>query len=120
MKTNSSILKVLSKKLALMMMMGAIAIGAFATLGDGKASDVTPKKKSLLSIRKSYKPGSLSLKSNYSFRGSQVIGNQASQYINLNTTITYQSGHTSYTVPLKKKVMLNDKIVFNPNAATRR
>ncbi len=101
-------------------LMGAIAIGAFATLGDGKASDVNPKKQSLLSIRKSYKPGSLSLKTNYSFRGSQVIGSPDNQYINLTTPITYQSGHTSYTVPLRKKMMLNDKIVFNPNAATRR
>jgi hypothetical protein len=109
-----------TKKLTLVVIMGAIGIGAFATLGDGKTTDVNPKKKSLLSIRKSYRPGSLSLRSNYSFRGSQVIGTQGSQYINLNTAITYQSGHTSYTVPLKKKVILNDKIVFNPNAATRR
>jgi hypothetical protein len=110
----------LTKKITLVVLMGAIAVGAFATLGDGKASDVNPKKKSLLSIRKSYRPGTLSLKSNYSFRGSQVIGPQPSQYITLNTPISYQSGHTSYTVPLKKKVVLNDKIVFNPNAATRR
>jgi len=103
-----------------MSLMGAIAIGAFATLGDGKASDVSPKKKSLLSIRKSYRPGSLSLKTNYSFRGSQVIGSQDNQIISLNTPITYQNGHTSYTVPLKKKMILNDKIVFNPNSATRR
>jgi hypothetical protein len=100
--------------------MGAIGFGAFATLGDGKASDVNPKKKSLLSIRKSYRPGTLSLRSNYSFRGSQVIGTQPNQYISLNTPITYQSGHTSYTVPIKKKMILNDKVVFNPNAATRR
>ena len=101
--------------------MGAITLGAFATLGDGKASDVNPKKKSLLSPRKSYRPGILSLRSTYNFRGSQVIGSEGkTQYISLNTPITYQSGHTSYTVPLRKKVVLNDKIVFNPNAATRR
>ena len=106
--------------MALVTLMGAIAVGAFATLGDGKLSDVNPKKKSLLSINKTYRPGTLSLRLNYNFRGSQVIGAQENQYISLNTPITYQSGHTSYTVPLKKKMILNDKIVFNPNAATRR
>ncbi|MFI5129265.1 MAG: hypothetical protein ACHQFX_04710 [Chitinophagales bacterium] len=121
MKTNSTILKTFTKKLALVTLMAAIGVGAFATLGDGKASDVNPKKKSLLTSKKSYQTGSVSLKSNYSFRGSQVIGSsQGSQYISLNTPVTYQSGHTSYTVPLKKKVILNDKVVFNPNAATRR
>ena len=119
MKTNSSILRTFTRKLALVTLMGAIAVVAFGALGDGKASDVNPKKKSLLSMKRSYRPGSLSLKSNYSFRGSQVIGTET-QYISLNTPITYQSGHTSYTVPIKKKVILNDKIVFNPNAATRR
>ena len=120
MKTNSSILKILSKKLALVLLLAVTAIGAFATLEDGKACDVKPGKKSLLSIKSSYRPGTLSLRPGYSFRGSQVIASQDNQYINLNTPITYQSGHTSYTVPLKKKVMLNDRIVFNPNAAARR
>ena len=95
-------------------------VGAFATLGDGKASDVNPAKKLLLVKRNAYRPGSLSLRPNYSFRGSQVIANQDSHYINLTTSITYQSGHTSYTVPLKKRVLFNEKIVFNPNASTRR
>jgi len=118
-KTNSSILKMLSKKIVLVVLLAVIAVGAFATLGEGKASE-NPKKKSLLSVKHSYRPGSLSLRPDYSFRGSQVIGQQDNKYISLNTQITYQSGHTSYIVPLRKKVMLNDKIVFNPNAATRR
>ena len=109
----------LSKKFAMVLLLAVTTIGAFATLGDGKASDTNPRKKSLLSKKTSYRPGSLSLKSGYSFRGSQVIGSQENRYINLNTSITYQSGHTSYIVPLKKKVILNDKIVFNPNASTR-
>ena len=120
MKTNYSILKMLSKKLALVLLLAVTTIGAFATLGDGKSSDVKPGKKSLLSIKSSHGPGTLSLRPGYFFRGSQVIGSQDNRYINLNTAITYQNGHTSYTVPLKKKVMLNDRIVFNPNAATRR
>lgn len=120
MRTNSSIIKKLTKKLVLVLLLAVTTIGAFATLGDGKVKKNS--KKSLLSIKSSYRPGSFSLNPGYNFRGSQVINTQEKEnrYINLNTPITYQNGHTSYIVPLKKKVVLNDKVVFNPNAATRR
>jgi len=88
-------------------------------LGDGKARDTKPAKKSLLSLKSSMRPGSFSLKSGYTYRGSQVMKAQDQQYINLNTPVSYQTGHTTYIVPLKKKV-LNDKVVFNPNASSRR
>jgi hypothetical protein len=110
------------KKSAIIVLLAVMTLGAFATLGDGKTSHTRPVKKSLLSTRTSLKPGSFSLHSGYNFRGSQVISvENNSTYINLYTNnITYQNGHTSYIVPLKKKVILNDKIVFNPNSATRR
>ncbi|HLG40639.1 MAG TPA: hypothetical protein VI461_13265 [Chitinophagaceae bacterium] len=108
------------RKSALVAAMAAIALGTFATSGDGKNKSTGSSKKSLLSLKSSMKPGSFSLQNSYNFRGSQVIGAQDNKYINLNTTVTYQTGHTSYIVPLKKKVVLKDKIVFNPNAATRR
>jgi hypothetical protein len=95
-------------------------VGAFATLGDGKAKNTRPIKKSLLSTKSPAKPGSFSLGSGYNYRGSQVINTQEEKYINLHSTVSYQNGHTSYIVPLKKKVILNDKVVFNPNAASRR
>jgi hypothetical protein len=121
MRTNSSIFKMLGRKVVMVVLLAITTIGAFATLGDGKTKNTNPGKK-LLSIKTSYRPGSFSLNPGYNFRGSQVISTQEkeTQYINLNTPITYQNGHTSYIVPLKKKVVLNDKIVFNPNAATRR
>ncbi len=97
-----------------------MTLGAFATLGDGKSNHTRPAKKSLLSTKTSLKPGAFSLRSGYNFRGNQVINTEENGYINLNTMATYQNGHTSYIVPLKKKIILNDKIVFNPNAATRR
>lgn len=120
MRTNSSILGMLGRKLAMVLLLAVTTIGAFATLGDGKTRNTNPGKK-LLSIKSSNRPGYFSLNPGYNFRGSQVINTQEKEtrYINLNTAITYQSGHTSYIVPLKKKVVLNDKIVFNPNAATR-
>ena len=51
MKTNSTILKMFTKKLALVLLLAVIAVGAFATLGDGKERNVNPEKKSLLSIK---------------------------------------------------------------------
>ena len=121
MRTNSSILGMLSRKFSMALLLAVSTIGAFATLGDGKARNTNPSKKSLLSIRTNYKPGYFSLTPGYKLRGSQVINTEPreSTYVNLNSAITYQSGHTSYIVPLKKKMVLNDKVVFNPNAATR-
>ena len=120
MKTNATILKVSLKKSAFILLLAVMTLGAFATLGDGKTSHTKPVRKSLLSKKTYVKPGSFSLRSGYNFRGSQVINTDNSSYINLNSNITFQNGHTSYIVPLKKKIILNDKIVFNPNAASRR
>jgi hypothetical protein len=119
-KTNSSILKIFSRKLALVLLLAVTTVGAFATLGEGKAKNTKQGKKSLLSAKTNQKPGSFSLSSGYNFRGSQVMSKQQNKSISLNTPVTFQTGHTSYIVPLKKRVVLNDKIVFNPNAATRR
>jgi hypothetical protein len=112
------LLKKLSRKLAVASLLIGSAIGAFATLGDGKAAKTKNPHKSLLSNRTSLVPGTFSLKSGYSFRGDQVLTFEKERFINLNSVVTYQKGNTTYIVPLKKKVML-DKITFNPNAATR-
>jgi hypothetical protein len=105
----------LGKKILTLILVGSFAMGAFATLGDGTGKKSTNK---LLTGKTLNKPHSFSLRSGYNFRGSQVI-NQENRYVNLNTVVTYQQGHTTYTIPLKKKVVLNNKIVFNPNAASR-
>ncbi|HEY6502902.1 MAG TPA: hypothetical protein VIZ28_02900 [Chitinophagaceae bacterium] len=118
--TNATILKVTLRKSVIILVLAGMTFGAFATLGDGKSNHTKPAKKSLLSTKSSLKPGAFTLRSGYNFRGSQVINTENSSYINLNTTVTYQNGHTSYIVPLKKKVILNNKIVFNPNASSRR
>ena len=85
--------------------MVAFTAGAFATLGDGKGKD---KDKSLFSTQKvSIRPGYFSLKSANDYRGSFVI-DQTSRFIQLNTSLTYQKGNTTYIVPLKKKVILQN------------
>lgn len=107
----------LRKKLAVVVLITLSAAGAFATLGDGKTK-TSKSKSSLLSDKTVVSKGTLSLRSGYNYRGSQVLNTKTPKYINLNTPVTYQKGHTTYTVPLKKKVVL-DKVTFNPNAATR-
>jgi len=56
------------------------------------------------------KPGSFSLRSGYTYRGTTVINNvNDRRYINLNTTVTLQKNGTTFVVPLKKKVIF-DKV----------
>jgi len=118
-KTNSSILlKGLGKKLTVILLLSAITVGAFATLGDGKTRKPGSGQKSLLSAKTTVRPGYFSLTSGYNYRGSHVINTEKQTYVNINMKMSYQSGHTSYIVPMKKKLM-NDKVVFNPNASTR-
>jgi hypothetical protein len=92
-------------KSCVMLALLTISAGALATLGDGKAKR-DGARKSLLSNRTST-PGSFSLKSGYTYRGSQVFTTESgSRYVRLNTVVTVQRGNTVYTVPLKKKAIL--------------
>ncbi|MES1214206.1 MAG: hypothetical protein ABUT20_01715 [Bacteroidota bacterium] len=116
-RTLTIVWKVVSRKFAVILLLAVSCATAFATLGDGKAKS-TRTKKSLLSEKKLSVPEIFTLKSGYTFRGSQVINSQNERYINLNTVVTYQKGNTTYILPLKRKVML-DKVTFNPNAETR-
>jgi hypothetical protein len=109
--------KTLRKHVTVVLLLTISAVGAFAALGDGKIKSDKPSA-SLLTKKSTLAKGFFSLRSGYSYRGSQVINTQNPRYVNLNTTITYQKGHTTYIVPLRKKIVM-DKITFNPNAATR-
>jgi hypothetical protein len=99
----STILKIV-RRTAVVSLLAVSAVSAFAILGDkGK----TPRNHSFLSNQNLTIPGNFSLKSNYNFRGSQVINTaRSAQYINLNTVLTYQKGNTTYIVPLKKKIFI--------------
>ncbi|MCF3111615.1 hypothetical protein LL912_22705 [Niabella sp. CC-SYL272] len=64
---------------------------------------------------------SFSLRSEYQYRGDRVLTNTNTtnnNYINLNTSISYQKGTNIYIVPYKKKVILN-RFTFNPNEPLR-
>jgi hypothetical protein len=109
-KTNSSILlRAASRKLGLSFLLAASAVVAFATLGDGKSNKDKPRKLLLSNRSTSVKPGSFSLQTGYTFRGSQVISaEESTRSINLNApVVTYQQGHAVYVLPARKKVTLN-------------
>ncbi len=104
-----TIWRVIGRKAVVLVLIAVSAAGAFATLGDGKSKSTLPRT-SLLSSKTALKPGSFSLRSGYTYRGNKVINNATDKrYINLNTVVTLQKGHTTYIVPLKKKVVF-DKV----------
>lgn len=109
--------KILSRKLGVIVLL-AISVVAFASLGDGKPKS-TSSKGSLLSGKSSIPAGSFSLRSGYNYRGNQVISN-SKRYINLNTVVSYQKGHTTYILPLKKKVLLENVKIDISNRQLRR
>jgi hypothetical protein len=118
-KTNSSILRVaLRSSVILMAILTISTVGAFANLGENSIRIDNPVKS--LTAKSPFKSRAISLRPNISFRGNQVINvNQPDRFISLNTVITYQKGNATFVMPVKKKVLLNGKVTFNPNAATR-
>jgi hypothetical protein len=116
-KTSTTILRFIGRKLGVLTLLTVSAV-AFATLGDGKIKS-TKSGKSLLSNKSQASSSSFTLRSGYDFRGSKIFSTKEDKYISLNTRVSFQKGHTTYVLPLKKKVLL-DKVTFNPNQSTRR
>ncbi len=96
----------MGRKLAVIVLLTASAAGAFATLGDGGKNSARASH-GLLSGRTALTPGSFTLKSGYTYRGSQVISTEK-KFIRLNTVVTLQKGNTTFIVPLKKKLILDN------------
>jgi hypothetical protein len=117
--TKLNIWRIVSRKLAVILLIAVSAAGAYATLGDGKLK--SGKKSSLLSNKTLTKVGTFSLKSGYTYRGSQVINNNSEKkYIRLNTFVTVQKGNTTFIVPLKKNVLLRNITIDLSNRQLRR
>ena len=106
--------RILLRKAATIFMVTATALGSFAALGDGKIKG-SEKGKSLTTAKKVYSNTNFSLKSNYQYRGSQILNEHNEEsFIMLNTNITLQKGNTTYIMPLKKKVIF-EKVKFTLN-----
>ena len=102
----------LQKKLVTVLLVTA-SVACFATLGDGGKKGARPKGL-LTNLAGHYSAKNFSLKSTFPYRGSQLLSmEQPKNYIMLNTVVTYQKGNAIYTLPMKKKVLL-DKVTFNP------
>ena len=102
MKPSRTIISFFGKKAAVLTLITATAIAAFASLGDGKSKG---KKVSLLNNKRVVVPGKFSLSSGYQYRGSQIIDQQKSDNIvTLNSRITYQKGNMTYILPLKTMI----------------
>jgi hypothetical protein len=113
------LLRIIGRKLAILLLIIVSTAGAFATLGDGTIKrDKSIRSKSLLTNKT--QASSFSLRSGYSFRGAQVINTQSERFVNLNTVLTYQKGSTTYILPLKKKVLLDNVKIDLSNRQFRR
>lgn len=115
-------MRIFCRKLAIIVIVSVSALGAFATLGDGKKKTSTgPNSSAILSGRTVGNTHFFSLRSGYSFKGSQVINSSADKkYFNLNTVVTLQRGNTTYIVPLKKKAVFDKVKIDISNRQLRR
>ncbi|WP_460767416.1 hypothetical protein [Niabella terrae] len=107
-------------------MVFALAISGVARAeGEGNINDLgkdgkeKPKSGFSLDNKQEKHLTSFSLRSNMSFKGENLIqAAPATNYVNFNTSISYQKGQNSYLMPYKKKVILR-KVTFNPNEVVR-
>ena len=91
--------RTIGRKVAIIILIAASTVTAFATLGEGKAKGNKPF---LLNNRQAVTPGKFSLRSGYQYRGSQIINQQRDNTtVTLNSVVTYQKGHMTYIVPMK-------------------
>lgn len=114
MKISTIIYRHLKLKLAAVLVVTA-SMAAFATLGDGGKKHFHSKK--LLSAKTSIANfKSFSLRSGYNYRGNTVFSTApaSNKYIMLNTVVTYEKGNNTYILPMKRKVLLTDKVKFTP------
>ena len=105
----TTITGLMSKKLAaIVLFMGASAFYAYATLGELSFRRYSEGDRPLLSLSKnSSTTRNFNLKSNYQFRGSQVIRPESVNTIQLNTVMNYRVGGTTYLAPVSRKVAVN-------------
>src|SRR5687768_14305767 len=113
------LVKILSRKLAVILLVSGSAVAGFAALGDGKVKKEKPRK-ALLSEKTNITNGTFSLRSGYTYRGNNVFNANNERSISFNTVVSYQKGHTTYVLPLKKKVILENIKIDISNRQLRR
>ena len=110
----------LSKRRLVTAVFISASVASFATLGDGGFRRTPSPDQSLLTFKPDYSQlKTFTLKSTYNYRGNTVFSldkPEEEKYILMNTFVTYQKGNSTYTLPLKKKVLLN-KVKLGNTAA---
>lgn len=96
----------LNRKFIALAMLLCVGAAAYATLGDGKKRQSAATRK-LLSGRTLGFDGTLSLRSGYDFRGNTILSPDQKRVVRLNTDVTMQVGKNSFTMPLRKNVLVN-------------
>ena len=99
-------IKISSKQTILFAAAMIVALAGNASLGLGKKRSSLGSKK-ILSAKVTGFNGNFSLKSGYSFRGSNIIETKIPRVIELNTEVTAKKGNLTLTTPLRKQVLVN-------------
>lgn len=94
------------RQVSLLVLAITIGISAHASLGLGKKRSATGSKK-ILTAKIIGVSGNFSLKSGYNFRGKSILDTKSPQVIQLNTEITAKKGNFTFTIPLRKQVLVN-------------
>ncbi len=89
------------KKLVFFCLLITISSLVFAASGGGNSN---AKKIALLQKNKIATNGKFSLKSNYAYRGSQILSVNSTNTIRLHSIVTLQKGRATYILPLKTTV----------------
>lgn len=115
-------LKLAGRKIAVIALFTVTAVASFATLGDGRGR--ANRNGNVAITRSHYKPGTITLRSNYTYRGSTILNTNSlaaeKKVIRLNTTVTVQKDGTSIVVPLKKNVVVSRISIGINNRITQR
>jgi hypothetical protein len=92
---------------AVIVLMGMSVFCAYATLGELGFRRFSEGDRPLLTTKKVSQSHTFSLKSNYQFRGSQVIRLENINTIQLNTVMSYRVDGTTYVAPVSRRVAVN-------------
>ena len=117
MSRKSTIFKQILKIKAVTVVLIAVSVAAFASLGEGNSSRELRTVK-LLTPKPAYNYKNFSLKSSFNYRGNKVFSMHRNEYVMMNTVVSYKKGNSTYLVPMKKKVIL-DKVKITPTARPR-
>lgn len=107
-----------TKQVVILFFAVTFAIVTHASLGLGKKRSTAGSKK-ILTAKVIGFDGNFSLKSGYHFRGKSILDNKSNQVIQLNTEVTAKKGDFTFSIPLRKQVLVKSIKISLGNEALR-